>query len=190
MRALRARLPRKAPSPAGECVIIASTQVRGQDARGQVCRSRWLEHRMRAEESPRSLYEVSCHITVSKLWLVGFVRTWQILNPPTTTILIPGFIISYWGYCHNLLHGFPVSAPVPYIYSHTTRVILLKDKSDHVTLLTTSNVIHSFIKVKHPIWLYWMCYLLPSFTFRTFNYPISPPIVLLPPYSSIQGMYT
>lgn len=159
MRALRARLPTKAPSPAGESVIIASTQVRGQDARGKVCRSRWLEHRLRAEESPRSLHEVSRHITVSKLWLVGFVRTWRILNHPTTTILIPGFAISYWGCCHNLLLGFPVSAPVPYIYSHTTRVILLKVKSDHVTLLTTSNVFHSFIKIKHPVSIAYMALL-------------------------------
>lgn len=105
------------------------------------------------------------------LWHLHFYLL-ALLESDKFLLLLPlpswskALLFPYWDYCHGLLLGVSVSAHVSWVYFNTIRVILLKFKSDHVTLFTASNIFYSFTEIKCPIRLFYMALLnlLPSST--------------------------
>lgn len=86
-----------------------------------------------------------CHLLVAGLFLAGFIRIWLIHNHRAQGTIVPS-----QDCCHCLLLGLlgvPVSAIAPVSVLHFQDV-LLECKADHVMLLNTFSVFHSFRKTK------------------------------------------
>ena len=147
MRALHARLLGWACFRVESCWAtgLASAKVRGQGISRMLCRSRGLHHKMSARAGLRPWPWASLPPYGS--WAFSCWRYQNLANPYLSRsrryCSLPGWLslsLAWFACCPSFCHC------TPSLFYHCQN-ILLKCKSDHVSLLKCDSVFHSFRKI-------------------------------------------